>query len=867
MVDTTPYLDVVAVSEWLEALYSGVPAGHKVNVCSPASWTGRFFDPADAEDAEALVDYITKLDEQGTTGIYLRITTVAKEPEPGKRGLAEDSTYIPGFWADIDVKGPGHKSTSGKLPETFEDAKAIVAASCLPEPTYWVASGGGFYPWWLLETPAEITADNIEWTAKLSEDVQAELRRAAMSLDMELAPMADLARVLRLPGTVNRKVPGAPTQCEIIERGGRRYPIAKVRENIPEVTASVSTSNARNTSLGAIWDALPEGPPCSALVRKAAAGIKRITEAETGGRHKAAQSAIASILALSNFGHAGGREALDTLRQTFDEVKPPAEQGPGEWDSMIAWLLSKMDVITEEDRHCCGLTSFTDAHIATRVVREGLCDSHGRPAAIWSAATGWMLWSGTVWSRVEDPVVHKMAADWFKEQYRVAVDRLRFIDPEKEADRKQGEDLVKQWSKYLMTPKIKAVVELARGEVRFDPALMDADPDILNTPSGVLDLATGELMPHTPSRLVSKITEVDYAADAQDEGLDRLLDALPADVLPWFQIKVGQAATGHPLRGEDPVVFAHGGGMNGKSTVMDLISSALGGYAVVAPSSLLTNGSRNHNEVMVLFGARMAITEELEEGSRLVSKALKDLTDTSNITGCFKFKDTVTFAATHSLFVTTNVLPVVQETTHAAWRRISQLKFPYTYVTEDRPLADTERRADPLLRLRVAEKDVRLLRAVLRWIVEGSRQWYAMGRRTPLPPARVADDTREWRRETDMILSYYDSGRVKADTGYCVTADDLYADFATWLTDRGIRPPAQRQFTAMFREHSETVRSRITSDRPKAVPRDLTLSRPENPVGAIAGRPSLWIGLAFDSGTDGGGTPSVSVPDDDPWAS
>ena len=41
--------------------------------------------------------------------------------------------------------------------------------------------------------------------------------------------------------------------------------------------------------------------------------------------------------------------------------------------------------------------------------------------------------------------------------------------------------------------------------------------------------------------------------------------------------------------------------------------------------------------------------------------------------------DNVTWEATHSLFLTTNYLPRIDETDHGTWRRLAMVRFPYRF--------------------------------------------------------------------------------------------------------------------------------------------------------------------------------------------
>ncbi len=65
-----------------------------------------------------------------------------------QRGKAETVCAIPGFWFDLDVKGPAHKQE--KLPQDVDEALAFLSKLPLP-PTAVVHSGNGLQVWWLFK--------------------------------------------------------------------------------------------------------------------------------------------------------------------------------------------------------------------------------------------------------------------------------------------------------------------------------------------------------------------------------------------------------------------------------------------------------------------------------------------------------------------------------------------------------------------------------------------------------------------------------------------------------------------------------------------------------------------------------------------
>lgn len=211
--------DLGQVHAWLNTLHGGTPG--LINICSTGNWVGEHFT-TDQPGINAATAYIARLDKQGRQGIYARVTTLRNAPAPGSRGHVNDSLSWPGFWADIDLAGPGHK-TDKPLPPDVDTARQIVTAAGLPDPTMWVHSGGGLYPWWFLDQPHTITGEDLDDIATLTARWQHVIAAGSEQLGYHYgAGVGDLARVLRVPGTVNRKA-GLSRSCRILESSGTTY--------------------------------------------------------------------------------------------------------------------------------------------------------------------------------------------------------------------------------------------------------------------------------------------------------------------------------------------------------------------------------------------------------------------------------------------------------------------------------------------------------------------------------------------------------------------------------------------------------------------------------------------------------------------
>lgn len=208
---------------WLDVLYPGDTPG-LIHVSATGNWAGRAFT-----DRDRAVEYMQDMDSR--EGVYLRATTLRAQPANGERGSAADSLALPGLWADIDLAGPGHK-TDQALPPDVAAGQDIIRQSGLPEPSLWVHSGGGLYPWWLFERPIEVTSDNLAQLEKLSGQWQHVIGRSAQALGWHYGTgVGDLARVLRAPGTVNRKA-GLARPCHILHVGEDAYTVQQLHDGL-----------------------------------------------------------------------------------------------------------------------------------------------------------------------------------------------------------------------------------------------------------------------------------------------------------------------------------------------------------------------------------------------------------------------------------------------------------------------------------------------------------------------------------------------------------------------------------------------------------------------------------------------------------
>lgn len=149
------------------------------------------------------------------------------------RGENSDVGIIPGLWVDIDIAGPAHKETN--LPPTRDAAIEFLQTFPL-QPSILVDSGHGLHGYWLFREPWEFDDDmEREQAADLLERFQGTLRDRARANGWKLDSTHDLARVLRLPGTLNHK--GKPVSVTVLRESDHRYNSDDFESHLIDISA------------------------------------------------------------------------------------------------------------------------------------------------------------------------------------------------------------------------------------------------------------------------------------------------------------------------------------------------------------------------------------------------------------------------------------------------------------------------------------------------------------------------------------------------------------------------------------------------------------------------------------------------------
>jgi putative DNA primase/helicase len=332
------------------------------------------------------------------------------------------------------------------------------------------------------------------------------------------------------------------------------------------------------------------------------------------------------------------------------------------------------------------------------------------------------------------------------------------------------------------------VEQIAKCDPRLSCASSDFDSDnyVLNTPSGVYDLRTGEIKPHHPEQRLTKITAVAPATDQGGVFLKAINEICGGDesLVRFHQVSLGAMLSG--AREEHWLIYWFGTGRNGKNLLADLVFFILGEYAHKLPSSaLMSKKHESHpSELTGLRGVRLALSSEIEEGSFWNEARLKELTGDEFITARYMRQDAFTFTKSHKHLILGNHRPQIKTVDEAIKNRVLLVPFDVSFAgREDRDLPEKIR----------AEAGF-----VLHWLIEGHNAWMENGKRLPRCEA-VQRATKGYFAAQSTIEMWIDECCRKVDdpdrpAGSWCTASELYENYQQWKRARGEGPVSQTRF-------------------------------------------------------------------------
>lgn len=378
-----------------------------------------------------------------------------------------------------------------------------------------------------------------------------------------------------------------------------------------------------------------------------------------------------------------------------------------------------------------------------------------------------------------------------EEKEKVMIKREKFRNEQTQA-------ITKRIKKARNVTGKKAFLTEAQSKLPLPINTTDFDTDkmILNVQNGVLNLKTGELNPHSPDLLLSKICAANYNTNAKCSKWLEFLNVIfnrDEELIKFIQKMVGYTLTGSTK--EQCLFFLYGDGSNGKSVFTEIIAHIMGDYAInIQADSLMTkmytNSSGPNDDIARLVNARLVTSSEPNEGSRLDEGLIKQLTGGDKVTARRLRASFFDFRPDFKLFISSNHKPYIRGTDIGIWRRLKVIPFLVLIPPE---------KQDKNLKNKLLEESD----GILTWAIEGLKMYLKEGLQSP-QSVKVA--TEEYKVEMDVIGRFLEEVTEESEESR-ISSSHLYQDYCKWADGYNVYKMTATKFGLEMNKRYRKIKS------------------------------------------------------------
>lgn len=311
------------------------------------------------------------------------------------------------------------------------------------------------------------------------------------------------------------------------------------------------------------------------------------------------------------------------------------------------------------------------------------------------------------------------------------------------------------------------------------------DLDNIYVQNGVLDWKTLELKDWRPDTYSTVKLPAMWDLEAENtEAYEKWQDCL-AQWLPdeatrdFLQEYIGYCLI--PDCSFRTAVFLYGGGSNGKSLFLDIVSKLFNPYISFVPLPYL--GERF--ETTQLIDKLINICADIDNKYMNETSTVKSLISGDTIRAEYKHGKSFHFHPTARLMFSANALPRSSDRSEGWYSRWRFIEFPQRFKTDTRFKRELMRVMDT----------PEALSALLHWSVEGLRRLYNIEEFSEGNVMQVA--AKQYRIENDSVIAFFDDvllsvGHKGSET--TLTVGSLYNTYHAWCEDHHIKPVNHHEF-------------------------------------------------------------------------
>lgn len=378
----------------------------------------------------------------------------------------------------------------------------------------------------------------------------------------------------------------------------------------------------------------------------------------------------------------------------------------------------------------------------------------------------WWMWNGKRWQEdIEGMKTLSMLSSKFNTLRAEAIE----CNVEKSVDN--------ALSKACNRASIASALEVAKASLYVPDETLDSDPHLLNFENGTVNLLTGELTPPNENHYITKSTGYNYPEiDGECPTFKKLLvDAMGGkeEIAEYLTTLLASSLSG--IVKDQIIVFNHGHGSNGKSTLFShVMLKVTGDYGASVPvnSFLLNKGnseSRPRPDLLALQGVRYGTMSEPPHNATLDESTIKSFTGGDKIVVRDLHKSAmIQFYSNLHLFLSYNPEPTLKDFSLAMKRRIRKIKWEVTFGKDDLFLQRLELETP----------------YIARYLVNRCTQWL----KQPLvTPNAIIEATEDYFGEQNPVGLFLKDSATRG-SGFSAANTDVWNAWERWANENGFEP-------------------------------------------------------------------------------
>lgn len=390
------------------------------------------------------------------------------------------------------------------------------------------------------------------------------------------------------------------------------------------------------------------------------------------------------------------------------------------------------------------------------------------------------VWDGKKWADDEASVMYSL--------YEEVIQKL-YDEAGKAGSKRKRARLAKHAKYSESATAYRNCLSIAKEKHNAKDTDFDTNPELLNCNNGIINMRTGELLPHHSKHMCHRISPFEY------RGLDVDMDGCSfVEHLRWSQdndeptMRYLQKALGVSFSGRVAKIIpaAIGVSNSGKSGLFETLLELSGTYGQKTSVMAFAKsdfgheaGDKPNSYLTQLKGARFVLANEIPKGMKLNVGVWRDLSGMDTMSGRSQHGlEPIQFAASHTIWLYGNHKPDVQDEDDAIWNRLCEVPFKKA-IPEEAQLPDIN-----------AVKEMYLAESaqIMAWIVRGYQMWLEDGHMRK--PERIATYTEQHRHEEDTFALWMESvigDLYEKGSNFLIKKSYVVQDYIEYLRSVGER--------------------------------------------------------------------------------